>query len=96
MDYSTDRADGQPPDPTELRHLIQYLCDLMQMLRAWWEHFEEAIRRVDQAAAIKAYDLMAEGTIAARQISRAIGFELPPPSQDWSLTPRPERPITDL
>ncbi|MDY0974981.1 hypothetical protein SOM61_08405 [Massilia sp. CFBP9012] len=96
MDNSSARAECQPPAPPSVQILVQYLCDIMQMLRAWYEHFEESIRAVDHAAAVKAHDLMIEGVIAARQIARALNFELPTPLLDWTLTPRPSRPPTGL
>lgn len=96
MDYSTYSPDGQPLLPPSLLRLIQYICDLMQMLRAWYEHFEKSIRAVDRTAAIKAHDLMVEGVIAARQIARALNFKLPAESLDWTLAPRTPGGSADL
>jgi hypothetical protein len=97
MDYSTGRPGGQPHISSDLLPLVHQLCDFMQMLRAWWEHFEVAIRKVDRAAAIKAYDLMIEGVITARQIARALGFELPPvDTLNWTVAPKQYRPPAEL
>jgi len=96
MDYSTYVLDGQPSEPPRLAILIQYLCDLMQMLRAWYEHFEDSIRFIDRAAAVKAHDLMIEGMVAARQIARQMGFVLHTQPIDWTLKPRQPQPPSDM
>jgi hypothetical protein len=96
MDNSSARAESQPPVHLPELRLIQYLCDIMQMLRGWYEYYEDAIRSVDQAVAAKVHDLMIEGVIAARQIARALNFELPTQPLDWTLTPPPPRPSREL
>ena len=94
MQDSSTAAEGQQKvtfDPKILVQ-IQALCDFMQMLRAWYEHFQESLREVDRAAAVKAHDLMIEGVIVARQLSRQLGFVLPDvEGLSWEVAPRPMR-----
>jgi hypothetical protein len=99
MKHNSARAAGQQNvtlDPQILVQ-VQVLCDFMQMLRAWYEHFEESLRQVDRAAAVKAHDLMVEGVIVARQIARQLGFVLPDVAGlTWEVAPRPVRLGFDL
>jgi len=64
----------------------------MQMLRAWWEHFEEVIRHLDKTAANKAYDLIIEGVVTARGLARELGITLTDVSTvSWTPSPRQVR-----
>lgn len=89
MKDSSTPLSGQPPvDPFVLSQ-IQQLCDFMQMLRTWWEHFEVSLRQLDQTAAIKAHDLIVEGFMVAKQVARSLGIVLPSvEGMNWSLSPR--------
>jgi len=94
MQDSSTRPEGQQYvtlDPQVLAQ-VQALCDFMQMLRAWYEHFQDSLREVDRAAAVKAHDLMVEGVIVARQLARQLGFVLPNVAGlSWEVAPRPIR-----
>jgi hypothetical protein len=99
MDHSIHPNPGQQKViiDRELLDKIKPLCDFMQMLRDWWEHFEDVVRKLDRVAAMKAYDIMIEGVILARQIARQLGFELPDPSTfNWAASPRPQASAVDL
>jgi len=81
---------GQQPVDAKILAQVQILCDFMQMLRAWYEHFEASLRQVDRAAAVKAHDLMVEGVIVARQLARQLGFVLPDVGGlSWEVALRP-------
>lgn len=99
MKDSSTRPEGQQNvacDPKVLVQ-IQVLCDFMQILRAWYEHFEISLRQVDRAAAVKAHDLMVEGVIVARQLARQLGFVLPGVADlTWEVAPRPDRGAIDF
>lgn len=99
MDYSTGVLAGQQKvniDPSHVAQIAQ-LCDFMQMLRAWYEHFQESLRQVDRAAAVKAHDLIVEGVIVARQLARQLGIVLPDVAGlSWEVAPRPMRPSVEL
>lgn len=91
-DSSTQPEGQQKVTDPKLLIQIQVLCDFMQMLRAWYEQFEESLRQVDRAAAVKAHDLMIEGVIVARQLARQLGFVLPDVAGlSWEVAPRPVR-----
>lgn len=99
MQDSSTAAEGQQKvtfDPKILVQ-IQALCDFMQMLRAWYEHFQESLRQVDRAAAVKAHDLVVEGVIVARQLARQLGIALPDiAGLSWEVAPRPMQPSVEL
>jgi hypothetical protein len=99
MDYSPESSAGQQSViiSAALVAQIAHQCDSLQMLRAWYGNFEPSIRQVDATANIKAYDLIVDGAVSARQVARELGLTLPDVSSlNWDLTPRPERPSTEL
>ena len=93
MDYSATSPPGQP----NLSALIAMLCDILQVLRAWYEHFYDAMRELDRAAAVKAHDLIVDGVILARKVARMIGHELVNTDGiDWTVAPPQDRPALDM
>lgn len=76
---------------------IGQLCDFMQMLRAWWEHFERVVRQLDRTAAAKAHDIIVEGVIAARELARQLGITLPDTADlNWTASVRQASPAGEL
>jgi hypothetical protein len=99
MDYRPESSAGQQNVIVRaaLVAKIAQQCDALQRLRAWYGHFEPSIRLVDAVANVKAYDLIIDGAITARQIARELGIVLPEVSGlTWEVTPRIERPAAEL
>jgi hypothetical protein len=95
MDDTSVTSQGQHPVIITASQLGQLadLCNFMQLLRAWWDHFEAVIRQLDKTAAAKAYDIMIDGVIAARQLARDLGFDMADPASfNWSASIRVEQP----
>jgi hypothetical protein len=90
MKDNSTQAAGQQNIDGALLSTITHLCDSMQVLRAWWVHFEPSLRKVDRAAAVQAHDVIVDGVIDARQVARTLGISLPSvDALDWKLAPRP-------
>lgn len=76
---------------------IGQLCDFMQMLRAWWEHFERVVRQLDRTAAAKAHDIIIEGVITARALARQLGITLPDTADlNWTTSVRQVLPTSEF
>lgn len=92
MKDSSTQLIGQPPMDPFVRAQIEQLCDFMQMLRACWDQFQDTMRQLDHAAAVKAHDLIVEGVMVARQVARSLGIALPAVERlGWELSPQPLR-----
>lgn len=99
MDIKRDKSQGQQIVTIEasLVAKIAQQCESLQVLRAWYAHFDRSISQVDKVAAIKGYDLIVDGAINARQIAREFGFVLPDVSNmKWELAPRLGRPVEEF
>lgn len=102
MDDTFKPLSGQPGQQgvtisaSQLEQIGQ-LCDFMQMLRAWWEHFERVVRQLDWTAAAKAHDLIVEGVVTARALARQLGIALPDTADlNWSASVRQASPAGEL
>lgn len=76
---------------------ISDLCGEVVTLGAWRDRFDSSLREVDRAAGVKAYDLITESVINARQVARALSIQLPDTAGlKWDLSPRPLERLNDL
>jgi hypothetical protein len=99
MDNSYESSNGQQGVivSAALVAKIAHLCELSQLKRAWYGHFDRSLRQVDLSAAIKGHDIIVDSAIASRQIARELGITLPDVSKvRWELAPRPVRAGTEF
>lgn len=99
MDSSSESSFGQQNVTIAASTVakIAQQCDSLQMLRAWYGHFEPTIRRIDATASVKAHDLIVDAVINARQVARELGISLPDVGNlNWKVTPRPDRPAVEF
>jgi len=95
MDHTSEAGPGQPNDRPDEAHAreLQHLCELVQLIRAWWEQFGGSIRELDRAMAVRVHDVFIEAAITARAIARQHAITLPDFGDfDWTPSvPAPGR-----